>query len=296
MSRTRLRRSVLYTPGSNARALEKARSLDADCLIFDLEDAVAPDAKQSARENVARAIEVGGYGNSEILVRINGLETQWGQQDLRAFCQSNADGIVVPKVESAGHVRQVQAIMAQLGAPESISIWCMIETPMGVLRVDEIAASSVRLGGLIMGTSDLAKDLGCAHTRLRLPMLASLSGCLLVARAYGLSILDGVHLDLDDTDGFDASCKQGRELGFDGKTLIHPKTIEKANEVFGPTLVELDWAGRVIAAYQEAVSQGKGVVLLDGHLIENLHVSAARKTLEMGQAIACRSSGNLRAM
>lgn len=289
MSRIKLRRSVLYTPGSNERALTKARDLDADCLIFDLEDAVAPDEKERARKNVISAIEEGGYGDKELLVRINSLDTEWGQEDIRTFASSSVAGIVIPKVESAGHVRQVLTVMNQAGAPPSMGIWCMMETPMGILKAEEIAASTTRLVGLIMGTSDLAKDLGCAHTPLRLPMLTSLSQCLLAGRAYGLSILDGVYLNIGDSDGFKVSCKQGRELGFDGKTLIHPNTIKEANDAFGPSQAELDWASRVISAYQSAISQGKGVVVLDGRLIENLHVVAAQRTLDMAQEISNRS-------
>ncbi|AJG22319.1 HpcH/HpaI aldolase/citrate lyase family protein [Cupriavidus basilensis] len=286
MSRNRHRRSVLYTPGANVRALEKAKLLNADGFILDLEDAVAPDAKEDARENVARAIESGGYGGKEVLVRINSLDTKWGKGDLEIVARSAADGIVIPKVESAENVREVRAIMIEVGAPESMRIWCMIETPRGVLRAEEIAGSDAQLGGLIMGTSDLAKELGCAHTRMRLPMLASLGRCVLVARAYGLSILDGVHLDLDDAKGFQLSCEQGREFGFNGKTLIHPKTIDKANEIFSPNQDELNWAKKIIAAYRQGVAEGKGVVVVDGHLIENLHVAAAQELLEISKALS----------
>jgi citrate lyase subunit beta / citryl-CoA lyase len=285
----KLRRSVLYTPGSNERALAKARTFDVDGLIFDLEDAVAPDEKERARKNVRSAIEEGGYGHIELLVRINSLDTEWGHEDIREFASSSAAGIVIPKVESAEHVRQVLTVMNQAGVSHSMDIWCMMETPMGILKAEEIAASSTHLTGLIVGTSDLAKDLGCAHTPLRLPMLTSLSQCLLAARAFGLSILDGVYLNIEDCDGFKAACKQGRELGFDGKTLIHPNTIKEANDAFGPNQSELEWANRVIAARQSALAQGKGVTLLDGRLIENLHVVAAQRTLDMAREISKRS-------
>ncbi len=282
----RPRRSVLYMPGSNARALEKGRTCPADGLILDLEDAVAPDVKVQARENVVRALDTGGYGRREILLRINGLETAWGQADAHAAAQSKADAILIPKVESATHVRQVESIMNQAGAPDSMSIWCMMETPLGILHAEEIANSSRRLAGFVMGTSDLAKDLRCAHTPMRLPLLPSLGLCLLAARAYGLGILDGVHLNLDDEEGFAASCVQGKELGFDGKTLIHPKTVAKANEVYAPSAVDVAWSRKIIAAHAEATGQGQGVLLVDGKLIENLHVVAAKRQVALADAIA----------
>jgi citrate lyase subunit beta/citryl-CoA lyase len=281
----RPRRSVLYMPGANTRALEKARTLPADGLIFDLEDAVAPDAKLAARENVLKALAEGGYGKREILLRINALDTPWGQADAAAAAKSKADAILIPKVESAAHVQQVEAIMDQAGAPESMGIWCMMETPKGMLHAEQIAQSSRRLAGFVMGTSDLAKDLRCAHTPMRLPMITSLGLCLLAARAYGLAILDGVYLNLDDDEGFATACQQGKELGFDGKTLIHPKTIAKTNEVFAPSEADVVWARKIIAAHAEAEAQGKGVVLVDGKLIENLHVVAAKRQVQLADAI-----------
>jgi len=285
----RPRRSVLYMPGSNARALEKGRTLPADGLILDLEDAVAPDAKAQARENVVKALDEGGYGKREIQLRINGLETPWGQADAQAAARSKADAILIPKVESAAQVRQVEQIMEQAGAPDSMTIWCMMETPLGMLHAEEIAKSSKRLAGFVMGTSDLAKDLRCAHTPMRLPMVTSLGLCMLAARAYGLSILDGVYLNLEDDEGFAASCVQGKELGFDGKTLIHPKTVAKANEVFAPSESDVSWARKIIAAHAEATAQGKGVLLVEGKLIENLHVVAAKRQVELADAIAAMS-------
>ena len=284
--KARPRRSVLYMPGANTRAMEKGRTLPADGLILDLEDAVAPDAKLTARENVVKALAEGGYGKREILLRVNALDTPWGQGDAIAAAKSKADAILIPKVESAAHVRQVEAIMEQQGAPASMTIWCMMETPLGVLHAEEIAQSSKRLAGFVMGTSDLAKDLRCAHTPLRLPLLPSLGICLLAARAYGLSILDGVYLNLDDDEGFAASCRQGKELGFDGKTLIHPKTVAKTNEVFAPSEADVAWARKIITAHAEAEAQGKGVVLVDGKLIESLHVVGARRQVELADAIA----------
>jgi citrate lyase subunit beta/citryl-CoA lyase len=273
-------------PGANVRALEKGRTLPADGLILDLEDAVAPDAKVQARENVVKALAEGGYGKREILLRINALETPWGQADAAAAAKSKADAILIPKVESAAQVRQVEAIMEAAGAPDSQTIWCMMETPMGMLHAEEIAKSSKRLAGFVMGTSDLAKDLRCAHTTMRLPMITSLGLCLLAARAYGLAIVDGVYLNLEDEAGFAAACVQGKELGFDGKSLIHPKTVAKANEVFAPSADDVAWARKIIAAHAEAESQGKGVVVVDGKLIENLHVAAARRQVELAEAIA----------
>jgi citrate lyase subunit beta/citryl-CoA lyase len=285
-STARPRRSVLYMPGSNARALEKGRTLPADGLILDLEDAVAPDAKVTARENVVKALSEGGYGKREILLRINSLDTPWGQADAFAAATSKADAILIPKVESATHVRQVEAIMEQAGAPDSMTLWCMMETPLGVLHAEEIAKSSRRLAGFVMGTSDLAKDLRCAHTPLRTPMITSLGLCLLAARAYGLSIVDGVYLNLEDEAGFAEACQQGKELGFDGKSLIHPKTVAKANEVFAPSSEEVAWARKIIQAHAEATAQGKGVVVVNGKLIENLHVVAARRQVELADAIS----------
>ncbi|MBB4268064.1 HpcH/HpaI aldolase/citrate lyase family protein [Roseospira visakhapatnamensis] len=281
----RPRRSVLYMPGSNSRALEKARTLAADGLILDLEDAVAPDAKAEARANVAAAVDQ-GYGRREVLVRINGLNTPWGYADLEAVAASGCDGILLPKVESADTVRQVETLMAAMGAPEPTRIWCMMETPLGILRAEEIAGASARLGGFVMGTSDLAKDLHCHHTPLRLPMITGLGLCLLAARAHGLAILDGVFLDLSDADGFAAACQQGLELGFDGKTLIHPKTIAAANEVFAPGEAEVTWSRRIIEAHAEAEKAGQGVVVVDGKLVENLHVVNARRLVALAEAIA----------
>jgi len=282
----RPRRSVLYMPGSNARALEKARTLPADGLIFDLEDAVAPDAKQAARILVQAALEQGGYGGREILVRVNGPATVWGQDDLVAAARSGAHGVLLPKVESAAQVHAAETILTRAGAPDDLAIWCMMETPKGILRAEEIAGSSPRLGGLVMGTSDLVKDLHAAHTRMRLPMLVSLGHCLLAARAYDLAILDGVHLDLEDDEGFAESCRQGMELGFDGKTLIHPKTIESANRVFAPAEADLAWAGKIIAAFKDARAQGAGVVVVEGKLVEQLHVDMAERTVALAAQIA----------
>lgn len=283
-TQSRPRRSMLYMPGSNTRALEKARGLAADALILDLEDAVAPDTKVEARANVCTFAAT--YGQREVLIRVNGLGTPWGHDDIAAAARSGAHGILIPKVESADMVRQVEAIMNTSGAPADMAIWCMIETPLGVLHVEEIARATPRLGGFVMGTSDLAKDMRCLHTTLRLPFIAAFNLCVMAARAYGLAILDGVYLDLSDDEGFAAACQQGRELGFDGKTLIHPKTIGAANAAFGPTEKELDWARTIIAAHAAAEAEGKGVVVVDGKLIENLHVVTARQTVALAGQIA----------
>lgn len=285
----RPRRSVLYVPGSNPRALEKSRELAADGFILDLEDAVAPDAKEGARASVAASVAAGGYGRGELLLRINALGTPWWHDDLAAAARMRIDGVLLPKVESADTIRQAEAVLAANGARRDLSLWCMMETPLGIIRAAEIASASARLGGLVMGTSDLAKDLNARHTPDRSPLLVSLGICLLAARAYGVAILDGVHLDLSDDAGFLAACRQGADLGFDGKTLIHPKTIAAANEIFGPSPEDVAWARRVIAAHREALSRGQGVVLLDGRLIEQLHVDEARRVIELAEEIASRT-------
>jgi citrate lyase subunit beta / citryl-CoA lyase len=282
----RPRRSILYMPGSNPRAMEKGKTLPADGLILDLEDAVAPDAKIQAREQVAAAIQGGGYGRRELILRVNALNTAWGYADLVAAATSGAHAVLLPKVESADAVRQAEAVLVAAGAPAEQKIWCMMETPMGILNVREIAGATPRLGGFVMGTSDLAKDLHAAHTSERLPMITSLGLCLLAARAYGLAILDGVYLDLNDDEGFAGSCRQGAELGFDGKTLIHPKTIAAANSAFGPSADEVAFSRKIIAAHREAGEAGKGVVVVDGKLVENLHVAEAQRLVALADAIA----------
>ncbi len=284
----RPRRSVLYMPGSNARALEKGRTLDADGLILDLEDAVSPGQKAEARAQVVAALAEGGYGHREILLRVNGLDTEWGEADIAAAAKSGADAVLLPKVESAETVQKAEAMLDAAGAPAELTLWCMMETPRGILRAESIADSTPRLAGFVMGTSDLAKDLHAAHTSLRLPLLTGLSTCLLAARAAGLAILDGVYLDLNDAEGFAASCQQGVELGFDGKTLIHPKQLEAANQAFAPSAEQVEFSRRIIEAHAAAEAEGKGVVLVDGKLIENLHVVAAHRLVAMAEAIAKR--------
>jgi citrate lyase subunit beta / citryl-CoA lyase len=288
MSELRPRRSVLYMPAANARALEKAKTLPADALIFDLEDAVAPDAKAAARAQACGAAQAGGYGKREIVIRANGLDTPWGQDDIAAAAKSGADAILIPKVETPAQVNAVAAAMARAGAPAGMQLWCMVETPRGVLHAEDVADSR-RVSVLVMGTSDLTKDLRARHTPDRLPMLTCLGLVLLAGRAHGKTVLDGVHLDLDDEAGFVAQCEQGLALGFDGKTLIHPKQVEPCNAVFAPKPDEVAMAGRIIAAFAEAERAGKGVVLVDGKLIENLHVENARRTLAIAEAIAARA-------
>lgn len=281
----RPRRSVLYMPGANTRALEKARTLPADALIFDLEDAVAPDAKEAARANVVAAARSRTYGKREVVIRCNGLATPWGLADVAAIATSGADAILVPKVESAADVAGVVARLDTAGAPASMAVWAMMETPRGILRAEEIAGSHPRLALFVMGTNDLVKDMRARHTPMRLPMITALGIGMLAARAYGLTILDGVYNDIQDTEGFRAVCQQGLEMGFDGKTLIHPSQVEPCNEVFAPSAGEIEMAGKIVAAFRQAQAEGKGVVTVDGRMIENLHVEQAERALALADAI-----------
>ena len=282
----RPRRSVLYMPGSKPRALEKARGLAADALILDLEDAVAPGEKVTAREGVVAALAEGGYGPRETVVRVNGLDTEWGAADLDAAAATGADAILVPKVESAAMVAEVERRMIAAGAPDSMLVWAMMETPLGVLRADEIAQASARMGCFVMGTNDLVKDLGADHMPGRESVLTSLGLCILAAKAHGLAIVDGVHNAFRDLDGLRASCEQGRAMGFDGKTLIHPAQLDVANEVFAPDAAALERARVEVAAYAEAEARGEGVAVVDGRIVENLHAEAARRLIARAEAIA----------
>ena len=282
----RPRRSFLFSPGSNARALDKGRTLAADGLIFDLEDGVAPEAKEMARRQIAQAIDAGGYGRREMVVRINGLGTEWFEADIAAVAAMAADALLVPKVDDGATVVEVARRMEAAGAPETMAIWCMIETARGVLNAPRIAAASPRLGAFLVGAADLSKDLRALHTPDRLPLLVSIELCILAARANGLAILDSPFFDISDDAGFERSCRQGRELGFDGKTLIHPRTIAGANAAFGPSEDELAWGRRIIAAHDEAAAEGKGVTVVDGRLIEGLHVAEARELIALADAIA----------
>jgi citrate lyase subunit beta/citryl-CoA lyase len=287
----RPRRSLLYMPGSNPRALEKARSLPADGLILDLEDAVAPEAKESARAIVTAALAEGGYSDRELVLRVNAMDTPWGHADLAAAATMPIDAVLLPKVESPDRVALAVSLLDAFGAPERLAVWCMLETPRGILYAREIAAASSRLAALVLGTSDLTKDLHALPTRDRLPLITSSGLAILAARAHGLAVLDGVHLDLADDEGFAAACRQGRELGFDGKTLIHPKQIAAANAAFAPSREEIEWSRRIIAAHGEAAAAGKGVVLVEGRLIENLHVENARRLLALAGEIERLSGG-----
>lgn len=281
----RPRRSVLYLPGSNQRALEKAKTLAVDALVLDLEDAVAPAQKILARECVVTAVNSGGYDRRELVIRINGLDTEWGMDDLKAVAWSQAQAVCLPKIESAAQVRAVADALEQLRAPVDMAIWAMLETPLGILHAQSIASAHPRIKVLVMGTSDLAKDLRVPHTPDRLGLMTSLSLSVLAARAHGLDILDGVHLDLNDNEGFHALCEQGRKLGFDGKTLIHPNQIDSANTVFGLSAAAIDRARRTLAVWDEAQRAGMGVALLDGKLVENLHADEARRLLAIAEAI-----------
>jgi len=282
----RPRRSVLYMPGSNARALEKARSLSADAYIFDLEDSVTADAKVAARAQACQAAAGGGFGAREIVIRANGLETPWGADDLAAIARSGAHAALIPKVDDADKVNRAAEILDENGAPAELALWCMMETPLGILRAEQIAQVGRRAAVWVMGTNDLAKDLRAAHTPERQPMLASLGLCLLAARAYGIDILDGVHNDLADQDGLVAACRQGRALGFDGKTLIHPSQIAPCNEAFSPGLEEIAAAREIIAAFAEARAAGSGVVTVGGRMVEALHVEQAERLVALADAIA----------
>jgi citrate lyase subunit beta / citryl-CoA lyase len=281
----RPRRSVLYMPGANTRALEKARTLPADALIFDLEDAVAPEAKEAARTNVVLAAESRAYGKREIAIRCNGLGTPWGEADIEAIAKSGADAILVPKVESATQVTHVVSLLDTAGAPTDMAVWAMMETPKGILRAEEIAGAHPRLGLFVMGTNDLVKDMRARHTPMRLPMITALGIGMLAARAHGLAILDGVYNDIQDAAGFRAVCQQGLEMGFDGKTLIHPSQVEPCNEIFAPSAAELEMAAKIVAAFKAAQAEGKGVVTVDGRMIENLHVEQAERALALASAI-----------
>lgn len=284
----RPRRSILYMPGSNLRALDKARSLPADGLILDLEDAVAPEAKQLAREQVAKALEEGDYGHRELLLRINGLSTAWGREDINALSAlpTKPDGVLIPKIDSPGDVTDAIAALDEAGCPDSLDIWIMAETPLCILNIADVACAHPRLSGIVLGTSDLSKDTRVRHTPDRLGFVAALNLCVYAARANGLAVIDGVQLDLQDQQLLESSCIQGRDLGFDGKSLIHPNQIAVANAAFAPEEDELASAREIIQAFEEAQAQGKGVVVVNGRLVENLHVEEARRQLALAQAIS----------
>jgi len=272
-------RSVLYIPGSNARALDKARSLAADAIIFDLEDAVAPDAKDDARATLRAELDKGGFGNRAKLVRINGFESRWGNADIQAFRNAEIDGILLPKVNSAYDVETLAEMMSD------VAIWAMMETASGVLNARETAAHP-RLAGIVMGTNDLVKELGARPGPDRAEIQTALQISLIAARADGVPIVDGVYNAFKDDEGLRRECEQGRDLGFDGKTLIHPAQIAIANEVFAPSQSDLDLARRQIAAFAEAEAAGQGVAVVDGKIVENLHIVSAKALIAKADAIA----------
>jgi len=284
----RPRRSVLYMPGSNARALEKARDLPADGLILDLEDAVAPEAKAAARDAIVNALRT-GFGDREVLVRINGLDTRWWVEDLDAIAAARPDAVLVPKISDPGQLQDLAARIVDIGTDPRVRVWAMMETPLAMLNVGAIAAaaldSETRLSGFVMGTNDLAKDTRARIVPGRAPMLPWLMSCVAAARAYGLDILDGVYNDLGNADGFAAECRQANELGFDGKTLIHPKQIEPCNAAFSPTAEEVAMARKMIAAFELPENKDKGVIQIDGRMVERLHAEMARRTVAIADAI-----------
>jgi citrate lyase subunit beta/citryl-CoA lyase len=288
----RPRRSVLYMPGSNARALEKAKTLPADCLILDLEDAVAPDAKAAAREQVAAAVRGGGYGSRELVIRINGLSTPWGADDLKAAAGAGAHAILIPKVQTEHDLEKARQALWRTDAPSGLALWAMMETPLGVLNAKAIAADAAHsrhpLAAFVMGTNDLAKETRAALGGDRLPMIAWLSIAVAAGRAFGVDIVDGVFNVIGDEAGFRAECAQGRALGMDGKTLIHPSQIDPCNEAFSPSAEETAWARKVIEAFELPENQGKGVISVEGRMVELLHAEMARRTVAIANVIAAK--------
>ena len=286
----RPRRSVLYMPGSNTRALDKAKEISADALILDLEDAVAPDATEEARAQVCAAVKGGGYGQRELVIRVNGLDTPWGRDDIQAAVAAGPHAILVPKINSASDVERAEEALSDAGAKPGLQLWCMIETPLATLNIQSIAAKArepgSRMSVWVMGTNDIAKELRAAHTPDRVPMLASLGLALLAARAYGLVILDGVYNDIKNEEGFAAICEQGRDMGFDGKTLIHPSQVGPCNEIFSPDPETVAFARKTIEAFEQPENRGKGVLKVDGKMVEILHAEIARRTVAIADAIA----------
>jgi citrate lyase subunit beta/citryl-CoA lyase len=287
----RPRRSALYMPASNARALEKARTLPADVIILDLEDAVAPDAKIAAREQAVAAVKAKGFGPREVVIRVNGLDTPWHSDDIAAAVEAGPDAVLIPKVSSPTQLLAAGNMLSR--ATRSLAVWAMIETPLGILNIAAVAAAardpSTRLGVLVLGTNDIAKE---THARIlpgRLPMLAALSQVILAARAYGLEVLDGVFNDIQNAEGFGRECEEGRDLGFDGKTLIHPSQIEPCNAAFSPTPVEVAQAQKIVAAFNLPENKGKGVITLDGRMVELMHAEIAQRTVALAGSIAAKS-------
>ena len=278
----RPRRSVLYMPGSNARALEKAKSLPADAVILDLEDAVAPDAKEMARTQVCDAAKARGFGKREVIIRVNGLATAWGAADLAAAAAARPDAILVPKISTQGELAEVETLLG--GA--DVALWAMVETPLAILNIGSIAAAGGQLACFVMGTNDLIKEFRGRHTQDRQNLSAALGLSVAAARAHGLAVIDGVYNDIQDADGFEASCRQGQAYGFDGKTLIHPSQIEPCNRVFAPSAEEIAAARKILAAFELPENRNKGAIALDGRMVELLHAEIARQTVALADAIA----------
>jgi citrate lyase subunit beta/citryl-CoA lyase len=289
----RPRRSVLYMPGSNARALEKAKTLPVDGVILDLEDAVAPDAKAAARQQVVAAVKAGGFGPREVFIRTNGFDTPWFSDDLTAAAAAAPDAILIPKISTDEQLQLIAQRLLSMHTAHKVRIWAMIETPAAIFNVRQIASAAsdaeTRLTGFVLGTNDLAKETRARITPGRAPMLAWLTTCLLAAREYGIDVLDGVYNDFADTEGFAAECAQARDLGFDGKTLIHPSQIEACNAAFSPDADEVAQARKMIAAFDLPENKGKGVVQIDGRMVERMHAEMARRTVAIADAIAARS-------
>ena len=276
------RRSVLYMPGSNGRAIEKAKTLKADAIILDLEDATAPDAKDLARAQVCAAVKERGFGKREVVIRINGLTTPWGEDDLLAVREAGPDAILVPKISSPGELAEIEG---RLGAAE-IALWAMIETPKAILNIEAIAAAGRHLACFVMGTNDLVKEFRGRHTEDRMGLAAALTLSVAAARAYDLAVIDGVYNDIKNEAGFADSCAQGLAFGFEGKTLIHPSQIEPCNRIFAPSAEEVDAAKKIIAAFELPENKGKGAIALDGRMVELLHAEIARQTVALAEAIA----------
>ena len=285
----RPRRSVLYMPGANARALEKARTLPADVLILDLEDAVAPDAKAVARSQVSDAVQADAYGSREVVIRVNGPDTVWWDEDLSAAVSAKPDAVLVPKVSSAESVQSISQAMKTAGVQTGTTLWIMIETPLAILNIAEIAAAAQLPDGLltcfVLGTNDLAKDTGASLDSDRFAMVPWLAQSVVAARAYGVDVIDGVYNNFKDVDGFEAECRQGMLLGMDGKTLIHPGQIEAANRLFSPDAETISWSRKIISAFEHPENVGLGVITVDGKMVERLHAEMARKTVAIADAI-----------
>jgi len=285
----RPRRSVLYMPGSNARALEKAKTLPADGVILDLEDAVAPDAKEQARRQVTDAVKAGGFGGREVFIRVNGIDTPWHADDLAAAAAAGPDAILVPKIGRVEQLERIGQRLLDMHTNHKTRVWAMIETPEAVFNINALAAeardSETRLAGFVMGTNDLAKETRARLVPGRAPMVSWLALCLLAAHGHGIDILDGVYNDLSDAKGFDAECIQARDMGFDGKTLVHPNQIEPCNAVFSPSADEVVHARKLIAAFELPENKGKGVVQVDGRMVERMHAEMARRTVAIAEAI-----------